>query len=104
MPEDTQTELNATNYPSEIDGQPVKMLYNVELGELVPYTLEVDQNNEIVARSTKNGDFLKFPNISEEEVDELVEKHNEQATRQVKVKPLFGGQDEPSEEVEPVVS
>ena len=70
----------------------IKKIYNVELGEEVDYTLEVDNNNEILAKCTKNQDFLKFPNLPEAEVDALIAKHNEESLTQVKKQPLFGGE------------
>lgn len=69
-----------------------KPIYNVELGREVEYTLEVDKNNEILARSTENEDFLKFPNLPEVEIDALIEKHNAESVTQVKKQALFGGQ------------
>lgn len=76
---------------------PVKLIYNVDLGKEVEYTLEVDDNNEVLAKSTENGHFLKFPNVSEEEIDDLIEKHNAEASTQVKKQPLFGGKVKPVE-------
>lgn len=69
-----------------------KMIYNVEVGKEVEYTLTVDQNNEIVARA-ENGDFLKFPNLPEAEIDALIKAHNDEAVTQVKKQPLFGVQE-----------
>ncbi len=70
--------------------KPVKMIFNVELGRLAEYTLEVDGNNEILARCLDNNDFLKFPNVSEAEVDALIEAHDAESMTQVKKQPLFG--------------
>lgn len=67
-----------------------KLIYNVELGAEVEYTLEVDNNNEILARCTESNHFLKFPNVSEAEIDEMIAKHNESASNQIKKQPLFG--------------
>lgn len=67
----------------------VKQIYSVELGRLVDYVLDVDDNGEILALSTANEEFLKFPNVAEEEVDALIEAHNEQASTQVKKAKLF---------------
>lgn len=74
------------------EDQAAKMIYNVELGREAIYVLEVDKNGEILAQCTETSDFLKFPNVSEEEIDALIEKHNEESVTQVKRKPLFAGQ------------
>lgn len=83
-----------------------KLIYNVELGKEVEYVLTVDENNEILAKA-ENGDFLKFPNVGEEQIDELIVKHNAESQTQVKKQPLFGQpvEEAPIEEPgEPVVS
>lgn len=74
-----------------------KMIYNVELGEETEHVLEVDSNNEIVAKD-ESGHFIKFPNVSEAEIDEMLAKHNAEASTQVKKKPLFGGKQEKAQE------
>jgi len=92
-----------TNMPSKETSTSevvVKEIYNVELGEFVEYVLSVDENNEIVAKSTKNDDFLKFPNVSEEQIDAMIEAHNVEAATQVKKQPLFGAQPKEVEETE----
>lgn len=95
--------------------EPVKkLIYNVEAGKEVEYVLEVDENNEILATYyTVEGEgenekktavhFLKFPNVAEEKIDELIVKHNDSAVVQVKKQPLFGTPVE-EEKGEPAVS
>lgn len=73
-----------------VDPRPTKLIYSTELGKEVAYTLEVDDNNDILAKSTENDEFLKFPNISEEEIEKLIAQHNAEAETQVVRQPLFG--------------
>lgn len=75
----------------------IKKIYNVALGREADYTLTVDENNEILARCIEDGSFLKFPNVSEEEVDALIAKENQEAVRQVVKQPLFGKKEEVTE-------
>ncbi|HYD35549.1 MAG TPA: hypothetical protein VD999_05755 [Vitreimonas sp.] len=77
-----------------------KLIFNAQLQKETTHTLEVDDNNEIVATCTETGRQLKFPNVSEAEFDVLVAKHNESNVGQRAKKPLFGGATEEASQPE----
>lgn len=84
-----------------------KLIFNAALQKETKHTLEVDDNNEIVATCSETGATLKFPNVSEEEFDKLVEAHQAANVGQKVRKPLFNGElksaepEQPAEEVQP---
>lgn len=69
-----------------------KSIFNARLQRETIHTLVVDGNNEIVATCQETGHQLKFPNVSEEAFNALVEAHKTNNEGQVVIQPLFNGE------------
>lgn len=69
----------------------IKPIFSASLQRVTEHELTVDDNNEIVARCLETGSELKFPNVSEVEFNQLIEKHELSNKGQIVKKPLFGG-------------